>query len=841
MPRRILAPVLAALLTFGAGPVAPAAIAQPGCDPFQTTPVYDPAIPTAESVLGFALGVEQVTTAESDTYLQAVDAASPRVAGAIAATSVAGEPVRYAVVGTPERLANLPAVQAAVDVLRNPHAPEADVEAALASAPVILWVSANVHGNEESGADASLRALYELASRSDCVVEEILANAVVVILPIQNPDGRNEGTRRNLYGFDMNRDWFARTQPETDGKLEVIRQLPPMLYIDAHEFGLSNYFFPPNADPEYHEIPDTAHDWINEVYSPAIAGEFDRQGIKYFHGAPYDFFAIVFGDTVPTAGFHAAGMTFEKESGDPISEREHEQFTSIWASLFAGASNRSAILQGWHASFVQAWEQGRDGILEINETFEPRHDLYQEVPTDLVRGYFLPPDTDREYERQLLVYRLQRMDVEVRRLTAPLDLAAYHPYGEDARAATLPVGTYWIPLAQAQKHWVQAMLHEESWIPYDVTYDVTAWSNPLLMNLDGGWSGEVVSPSSEAQAPVNAPIWSVPDGLPKIGLLENVRSTRGFESAGQTRWLFERAWGLEKGTDFVDVTPADVLAGLPGIDVLVMPDGYAGYLVQGLGAKGKKALRQWVNEGGRIVAWQGGALVAAKAGVSTVKFGTSHTNAPGTLIRFAVDPSSWLAEGVGELDWAMYQDDPTMQPGLGAAVGVFPGPGEAAYATSGLDIGVDSLAGSTVVADEAVGSGRVVSFSIDPNFRAWTQGTQRLLWNAILGPDAASALTGLAAGSRERAAAEKAASDAADRLPQLGSAIRIRVATSDALAAAKILNRHGAEVVRIQLDGEVLFLVANRKDLSYDEHPSFGLIVRDLEAAGIDVRAASLP
>ena len=124
-----------------------------------------------------------------------------------------------------------------------------------AIAPAILWVSGNVHGNEESGADASLHALYNLAARGDCVVDDILANAIVVILPIQNPDGREEQTRRNLNGFDMNRDWFARTQPETDGKLEVLRQYPPMLYIDAHEFGLSNYFFPPNADPEYHEIP----------------------------------------------------------------------------------------------------------------------------------------------------------------------------------------------------------------------------------------------------------------------------------------------------------------------------------------------------------------------------------------------------------------------------------------------------------------------------------------------------------------------------------------------------------------------------------------------------------
>jgi hypothetical protein len=35
--------------------------------------------------------------------------------------------------------------------------------------------------------------------------------------------------------------------------------------------------------------------------------------------------------------------------------------------------------------------------------------------------------------------------------------------------------------------------------------------------------------------------------------------------------------------------------------------------------------------------------------------------------------------------------------------------------------------------------------------------------------------------------------------------------------------------------------VANRNDLSYDEHPFFGLVVRDLERSGIPIGAASLP
>ncbi len=54
-----------------------------------------------------------------------------------------------------------------------------------------------------------------------------------------------------------------------------------------------------------------------------------------------------------------------------------------------------------------------------NNVFEPKHDLYQDVPDITVRGYFLAPDPDRAFELQLLVRRLQRMDVEVRRLTDP--------------------------------------------------------------------------------------------------------------------------------------------------------------------------------------------------------------------------------------------------------------------------------------------------------------------------------------------------------------------------------------------------------------------------------------
>ena len=83
-------------------------------------------------------------------------------------------------------------------------------------------------------------------------------------------------------------------------------------------------------------------------------------------------------------------------------------------------------------------------------------------------------------------------------LTKPLRVPDYREYGAQRDTATrLPAGTYYIPMAQAQKHWVQAMLGEDSYVPFPYFYDVTAWSGPLLNNIDGGRSGVVLHPRSK--------------------------------------------------------------------------------------------------------------------------------------------------------------------------------------------------------------------------------------------------------------------------------------------------------------------------------------------------------
>jgi hypothetical protein len=257
----------------------------------------------------------------------------------------------------------------------------------------------NVHGGEETPTDAELPVLYELADRDDCAARQILDNTLVGIIPVQNPDGREADTRENSYGFDMNRDWFARTQPETDAKLELLRQYPGVLYVDAHEMGGNHYFFPPTADPTYHEVTAASMDWQDNLYGGALAAEFDRQHIQYFTNKVFDFFAMVYGDIVPATGFGGAGMTFEKANFDPIAQRTYEHYVTHWMSISQTALHKSDILRRWHEEWTEAYRQGVDGQLEPNEVNDKGNTVQLTVPTEPVRTTSSAPPTLRRPTR----------------------------------------------------------------------------------------------------------------------------------------------------------------------------------------------------------------------------------------------------------------------------------------------------------------------------------------------------------------------------------------------------------------------------------------------------------
>ena len=194
------------LLLAAAMACAPAARAQelwPGAE-------YDPKIPTLKAVLGHDVGEEISTPEEIAIYLRALAAAAPERTRLVEyARTWEGRPLNLLIVGSPARIAALDAIKADLKRLADPRTIDgSDADRLVASLPVVVWLMHAVHGNEISSSDAALAEAYHLlAAVNDPVADEIARNALVLIDPLENPDGRARFIFQNKAGRAADARW----------------------------------------------------------------------------------------------------------------------------------------------------------------------------------------------------------------------------------------------------------------------------------------------------------------------------------------------------------------------------------------------------------------------------------------------------------------------------------------------------------------------------------------------------------------------------------------------------------------------------------------------------------
>jgi hypothetical protein len=624
------------------------------------------------------------SAAQIDAYVRAVARASPIVTTAMAGVSVQGRPLRYAVVSS------LPAKRLRAGFARL-RAVRAGRARSVGLAPAVVWVAGSVHGNEPSGADADLRLLHGLAQRCH---DPLLRHVAVVVDPLQNPDGHEVGTRVNANGFDLNRDWLAMTQPETQARLRALLAMPPLAYADQHEQGGALFFFPPYEAPLFHELPEAALAAERDVIAPAIRRAFDRAGYAWTSGGDFDLLYPGYGDSATMLLFGAAGMTLEAGAGLPYAERVDQHLAAARAVIAAVAAHRAALLGAWARSFALAARQGARGGLQHRDTGLP------------VYGYWLGPGSDA------LVARLMAEGVHVRRLARPRGVRE-SPFGAAITnaPATLPAGTWLVPSAQPLKHWVEAMLGPDGHADVPSPSDVGAWSRPLLMGLTGGTINSPVPPAPAA--PVPAVVAAQPLAGRRVALLADPGALApvapGIQqpNAGTSwaRWVLTQRLGAQ--VDVVD-DAAIAAGGLAGHSALVVADGGT----VALSPAASQAIDAFVAAGGTYVGWRArGIQVAGAAGLTaaTIDPNPSHVQVPGAAVR------------VGDA-FVLDNNDPTV---LGGNVVASYGPVVSGWAQG-------SPAGRTAIVEDRVGSGRVDLFAFDPVFRASTEGAERLLTNALL-------------------------------------------------------------------------------------------------------------
>jgi hypothetical protein len=498
---------------------------------------YDPAVPTLESVVGHQPGAAITTPADIGRYLEALAKAAPdRTRLVKYATSWEGRPLHYLVVGSPERLARLDAIRKGLQTLASGAA---DAERLVADLPVVVWLIHGVHGNEISSGDAALQEAYHLlAARGHADADLTLREALVIIDPMQNPDGRERfivhnlfgraaqpdpepasaehdepwpGGRSNHYLFDMNRDYFALSQPETRGRVKTMLEWFPQVVVDLHEMGgNSTYYFAPPADPLNPQITEAQRRWFTE-FGRANAAEFDRRGFGYFVREVYDSFYPGYGESWPI--FHGAvGMTYEQASARGLAFRRDDGTVLTF---------KDGVTHHFVAAMTTAVTAARNRERLLRDFLEYRRSAARPGPQG-VREYLIAPGSDTSRAEQL-ARLLVAQGIQVRRAEEGFQSGARQlPRGTIIVAAAQPAGRLVRNLLDPETRMDDAFLREQDRrrrerLP-DQIYDVTAWSLPLAYDLEVISSDRPVTvrTSDVTESPVAPPPVSV-DGA--IGFL----------------------------------------------------------------------------------------------------------------------------------------------------------------------------------------------------------------------------------------------------------------------------------------------------------------------------------
>ncbi len=516
--------------------------AQPRVD-FWPGAQYDPVIPTLEKVVGFGFGQRLARPDHVVQYFNALQsAASGRMRVITYGKSWENRPLIVGVIGSEANLKRLPEIQDAILRLADPRrTPPAEAKRLAANLPAVVMLTYAVHGNEVSCVDAALLSAYHLlASRNSPVVNEILQNTLVLIDPLQNPDGRNRfvhnfevseglesdgfrfaaerdepwpGGRSNHYQFDMNRDWFAMTQPETRARIRLFLQWLPLVTADIHEMGSeSSYFFAPGSPPYNPFITNSQREGL-VLFGKGNARWFDEFGFSYFTREVFDEFYPGYGASWPY-NYGGIGMTYENasvrglkyERSDgsiydyPSSVQRH--FVASIATAETAAKNRQLLLDNFINFRRTAVEEGRSGA---------------------IREYVIARQGDVSAVDKL-AHLLAQQGIEVQQAVAPFS----------AEGNDFPAGSYRISLEQPLSRMIRNYLDPQ--IPIDKEfiaeqerrrarklrdeiYDVTGWSLPLLYNVSAVGLKSRSSGTFSPITPGKLPPGRVEGGKPTVAYL----------------------------------------------------------------------------------------------------------------------------------------------------------------------------------------------------------------------------------------------------------------------------------------------------------------------------------
>lgn len=484
-------------------------------------------VPTPDEFLGYKLGDRFTPHEKILDYFDELAKRSKLITVHRFGETYEHRPLVLAVITSAKNREAMSTIRNHVAALTDPNATSEARAAEIAkSSPAVAWLAFGVHGNESSSAEASMVVASNLLR--DPSSSALLDNLVILIDPLQNPDGRERyvqwfmrtrgadvdsnadtaehvepwpGGRTNHYLIDMNRDWTWTSQQETLARVAEYRKWNPQVFVDFHEMGHnSTYFFPPDARPINANLPKDVETWL-EKFGRANAAEFTKRGWPFYVGERYDLFYPGYGDSWP-ALHGAIGMTYEVagggRAGSSVTREDGTTYT---------LADRIARHATTGMATLRTASENREGLLRYT------YDAMRSEAAAGTNTYLLMPGSPN---LRALLDMLQRQSIQMSRLAAPLTVRATRIDGDAAEQRIFPAGTVVVSTKQPLGGLVQTLLEKTPAFSKgfveeqqrktqadepDDFYDLTSWSLPLAMNVEAFVTTAPVAGTMQPYAP----------------------------------------------------------------------------------------------------------------------------------------------------------------------------------------------------------------------------------------------------------------------------------------------------------------------------------------------------
>ena len=476
---------------------------------------YIQTITKPDKILGFEVGTKVATPLQITNSLMKWVDESNRLQIVEYARSHEDRPLFAVYISTPENLANLETIESNILLLSDSRKiNDRQAKEIVDSLPAVAWMSYSIHGNETSGADAALASIYHLIASEDKDVLEMLDNMIVIIDPLMNPDGRDRfaksleqyrGTapnvddqsllhsgdwpygRTNHYFFDLNRDFYFLTQPETKGRVALINKWRPQLMIDGHEMGPQDTFLMgPPREPINKNIDLDIKKW-GDVFAEDQAKAFDDRDWRYYTGEWFENLYPGYSNYSEYRGsvhilyeqsrMAEDGVRRPEGTVQTYKESVHHMYISTMANLKTLQLNSKEMYKDY-------WDGRKYNVSSQSE---------------YANKYYVILPTDNLGRLNTFISKLEAQEIEIYTNTNPIKVSnIISQIGDTEEEYIIPEGSLIVPNRQPDAPLIAAILEFDAKINdsvlieerqkvlkngSSVMYDATAWNLTMMYGL----------------------------------------------------------------------------------------------------------------------------------------------------------------------------------------------------------------------------------------------------------------------------------------------------------------------------------------------------------------------